>query len=180
MRRRQARHRSPEPDRRTLRHPQHPDANGIPSREARAAKKRRNGSGKPAQVGKTGHRLNNVRQPPTEKNISMPLNKRTAENYTPLYLLASLGAGSMAVAVYLHRRRLRGHGETAVTQRKKPVFFKSEVRRWDVKRNKRERRFSRSCCKQTTTKGDETIVRQWYQGKPKFSHDAYEQDGALH
>jgi hypothetical protein len=32
----------------------------------------------------------------------MPLNKRTAENYTPLYLLASLGAGSMAVAVYLH------------------------------------------------------------------------------
>ena len=29
----------------------------------------------------------------------MLLNKRTAESYTPLYLLASLGAGGMAVAV---------------------------------------------------------------------------------
>jgi hypothetical protein len=44
----------------------------------------------------------------------MLLNKRTAESYTPLYLLASLGAGGMAVAVYLHLMFLTPHPATPV------------------------------------------------------------------
>ena len=44
----------------------------------------------------------------------MLLNKRTAENYTPFYLLASLGAGGMAVAVYLHLMFLTPHPATPV------------------------------------------------------------------
>lgn len=44
----------------------------------------------------------------------MLVNKRTAENYTPLYLLASLGAGGMAVAVYLHLMFLTPHPATPV------------------------------------------------------------------
>ena len=42
----------------------------------------------------------------------MLLNKRTAESYTPLYLLASLGAGGMAIAVYLHLMFLTPHPAT--------------------------------------------------------------------
>ncbi len=39
----------------------------------------------------------------------MLLDKIRAENYTPLYLLAALGAGGMAVAVYLHLMFLTPH-----------------------------------------------------------------------
>ena len=39
----------------------------------------------------------------------MPLKNKLAEDYTPLYLLASLGAGGMAVAFYLHLMFLTPH-----------------------------------------------------------------------
>ncbi len=39
----------------------------------------------------------------------MPLMKNLGESYTPLYLLASLGAGGMAIAVYLHLMFLTPH-----------------------------------------------------------------------
>ena len=44
----------------------------------------------------------------------MWLTRHSSESYTPLYLLASLGAGGMAVAVYLHLMFLTPHPVTPV------------------------------------------------------------------
>ena len=44
----------------------------------------------------------------------MWLTRHSSESYTPLYLLASLGAGGMAVAVYLHLMVLTPHPVTPV------------------------------------------------------------------
>ena len=44
----------------------------------------------------------------------MFLKKHLGEKYTPLYLLASLGAGGMAVAFYLHLMFLTPHPKPPV------------------------------------------------------------------